>query len=187
MTILTQLYLCFLYLLLFGINGILQLITVASQFLKSGFLCSQVSIIISAFMAFAVFYLYPMAPPRYFDGNHGATNLGFTDTIFTYWNVKENSIKEFYNSFAAMPSLHQGWTLMVCIGIWWMTESKIARVIATALPIAIFFGITATANHWVLDAVGGAVVILASIGITALLFRYLDKRRIREGREPLLD
>ena len=133
--------------------------------------------IISAALAFVVFALYPCAPPRFFDGNHGVENLGFVDTLFTYWDVDEGGIQQFYNPYAAMPSLHQGWTLMIAIGIIWMTKSWFGRVLGALLPIAMFVGIISTANHFILDAVGGAIVIGIAFGATILVSKYLRKIR----------
>ncbi len=131
--------------------------------------------IISSALAFVIFAVFPLAPPRLFNGNGidiGAPNLGFVDTLVTYWHIDENSGKQFYNPYAAMPSLHQGWTIMIAVGIWWMTKSWWGRAIAVFLPIAMFVGITSTGNHFILDAVGGAVVMGVSFGITALIWRY---------------
>ncbi|MDD5093432.1 MAG: phosphatase PAP2 family protein [Dehalococcoidia bacterium] len=140
--------------------------------------------IVSAALAFVVFALYPLAPPRFFDGTHGAENLNFVDTIHTNWSVNEDSTKRFYNSFAAMPSLHQGWTIMIGIGMMWMTKRWWGRLLGIILPVAMFFGITSTANHFVLDAVGGAIVIGLSFGISALIWKYKDKFHLRRSQAP---
>ncbi len=137
--------------------------------------------IISAALAFIVFALYPMAPPRFFDGQEpGAPNLGFVDTIAEHWHVNESTDQSSYNPFAAMPSLHQGWTLMIGVGIIWMNRSRLAKAIGILLPIAMFIGITATANHFILDAVGGAIVIAIAFGLAALVFKWLGKPIPRE-------
>ena len=133
--------------------------------------------VISAAIAFVSFALYPMAPPRFFDGspNHaelGAEDLGFVDTIADYWHANESPDQKFYNPFAAMPSLHFGWALMVGIGIWWMTRSRWGRALGLLLPIGMFFGIISTANHFILDAAAGAAVIGIAFGLAAVIYRY---------------
>ena len=135
----------------------------------------RTTFVISAALAFIVFATYPVAPPRFFDGLHGAENLGFMDTLVQHWNVDDKSIGAFYNPYAAMPSLHQGWTLMIGAGIIWMTKSWFGKVIGVSLPIAMFVGIVSTANHFVLDAVGGAVILSISIGLTVLLLKRLGR------------
>ncbi len=142
--------------------------------------------IISAVLAVIIFAVFPLAPPRFFDGSRidiGAPDLGFIDTLLTHWHKGEGMEKQFSNPFAAMPSLHQAWTIMICAGIWWMTKSWYVRAIAVALPIAMFFGIISTANHFVLDAVGGAVVIGVSFGITALIWRYKSALSLKKNKE----
>lgn len=133
--------------------------------------------VISAAIAFISFALCPMAPPRFFDGDPdhgelGAEDLGFVDTIADHWHANESPDQRFYNPFAAMPSLHFGWALMVGIGIWWMTRSRFGRTIAVLLPIGMFFGIVSTANHFILDAAAGAAVIGIAFGLAALIYRY---------------
>lgn len=130
--------------------------------------------VISAALAFIVFALYSLAPPRFFDGSEPlAENLGFVDTIREHWHANETSEQKFYNPYAAMPSLHQGWTLMIGIGIIWMNRSRSAKILGIGLPIAMFVGITSTANHFILDAVGGSIVIGIAFGLAILLFKHL--------------
>ena len=135
--------------------------------------------VVSAIIAFISFALYPTAPPRFFDGRELDTttveNPGFVDTIAEHWHVNKSSDPNTYNPFAAMPSLHFGWTVMVSAGIFWMTRSRSGRALAVILPIAMFFGITATANHFILDAVAGAIVIALAFWLTARLFRLKTK------------
>jgi len=76
---------------------------------------------------------------------------------------------EVANQYAAMPSLHFGWSLWCGIVIavlaprWWM------KVLGLLHPLFTVSAIVATANHWVLDAVGGAAVVGAGFGLTYLL------------------
>ena len=132
--------------------------------------------VISALLAFIVFALYPLAPPRFFDGSvPGIPDLGYVDTLHAHWGVDDKSVNAFYNPYAAMPSLHQGWTLMIGGGVIWMTRSWFGRVLGFLLPIAMFIGITSTANHFILDAVGGAVILAISIGLTVLILKQLGR------------
>lgn len=148
--------------------------------------------VISAAIAFISFALYPTAPPRFFDGRELDTtiveNLGYVDTIVEHWNTNESTDQPFYNPFAAMPSLHFGWALMVGIGIIWCTRSRFGRTIAALLPIAMFFGVTSTANHFILDIVAGAAVIGLAFWLTALIFKYKDRLQLRRNQtyEPPL-
>jgi len=132
--------------------------------------------LISSTLAFICFALYPTAPPRFFDGsNPGAENLGFVDSLVVYWGVGGPSSQRFYNPYAAMPSCHLAWALMIGVGLWWMTKSRWGRAIGVMLPTIMLVGIVATANHFILDAVGGAALLGISIGLAALFYRLKDR------------
>lgn len=136
--------------------------------------------IISAAIAFIIFAVYPVAPPRFFNGTNNIENLGFVDTLSQYWHLNDASIQAFYNPYAAMPSLHQGWTLMIGIGIIWMTKSWIGKTIGLAIPILMFVGIIATGNHFILDAIGGIIVIVISIGLTLIATKFVINNQSQE-------
>ncbi len=141
-------------------------------FHRDGYKSIRTAFVISALLAFMVFALFPMAPPRFFDGNHGgAENLGFVDTLVTHWHVEDSVVQAFYNPYAAMPSCHFAWVLMIGIGIWRMTKSVWAKALSILLPTATLVGIISTANHFILDAAGGATVTLVSLGLAALVAR----------------
>ena len=115
-------------------------------------------------LALLGFYLYPTAPPRLLPG--------YVDTVIrfhTWGSFADPNIAEHSNQYAAMPSLHIGWALWVglamfraCPGRWW-------RWLGLAYPVGTFVVIIGTANHFVLDAVGGAVVVALAFGLQYLL------------------
>ena len=117
-------------------------------------------------LALAGFWLYPLAPPRLMP------TLGFIDTVHGVQDFSQpdyGTLTALTNQYAAMPSLHFGWSLWcgVVIAIlasrWWM------KALGVLHPLFTFASIVATANHWVLDAAGGAVVIAAGFGLTYAL------------------
>ncbi|MET7883092.1 bifunctional glycosyltransferase 87/phosphatase PAP2 family protein [Streptomyces avermitilis] len=112
------------------------------------------------------FWLYPLAPPRLMPG------LGFVDTVHGVQDFAKpdyGAMTALTNQYAAMPSLHFGWSLWCGIVIavlaprWWM------KALGLLHPLFTVTAILATANHWVLDAVGGAVVVGAGFGLTYVL------------------
>ncbi|MFJ8590298.1 bifunctional glycosyltransferase 87/phosphatase PAP2 family protein [Streptomyces sp. NPDC093598] len=117
-------------------------------------------------LALAGFWLYPLAPPRLMPG------LGYIDTVHGVQDFSQpdyGTLTALTNQYAAMPSLHFGWSLWCGVVIavlatrWWMKALGLLHPLFTASSIV------ATANHWVLDAVGGAVVVAAGFGLTYLL------------------
>ncbi|MEV0484552.1 bifunctional glycosyltransferase 87/phosphatase PAP2 family protein [Streptomyces sp. NPDC050508] len=112
------------------------------------------------------FWLYPLAPPRLMPG------LGFIDTVHGAQNLAKpdyGAMTAVTNQYAAMPSLHFGWSLWCGIVIvalapkWWM------KALGLLHPLFTVSAIVATANHWVLDALGGAVVVGAGFLLTYVL------------------
>ncbi|MFF6977211.1 bifunctional glycosyltransferase 87/phosphatase PAP2 family protein [Streptomyces sp. NPDC008343] len=111
------------------------------------------------------FWLYPLAPPRLMPG------LGFIDTVHGTQDFSRpdyGTLTELTNQYAAMPSLHFGWSLWCGLVIlilaprWWM------KTLGLLHPLFTLTAIVVTGNHWVLDAVGGAAVVGAGFGMTYL-------------------
>ncbi|MEV0734988.1 phosphatase PAP2 family protein [Streptomyces sp. NPDC050549] len=116
-------------------------------------------------LALVGFWLYPLAPPRLLPG------LGIIDTVHGVQDFSKpdyGTLTALTNQYAAMPSLHFGWSLWcgVVIAIiapkWWM------KALGLLHPFFTVSAIVATGNHWVLDAVGGAAVVAAGFGLAYL-------------------
>lgn len=109
-----------------------------------------------------VFYVsFPAAPPRFMD-------LGFVDTVFSQSDVAQlMQPTNFTNQYAAFPSLHFGWSLLMATAIFREAKRQPVRVVAWLLPLGMLVSIVATANHFVVDALAGGIVAL--IGLRAAL------------------
>jgi hypothetical protein len=124
-------------------------------------------------IAVLVFFAYPLMPPRLMP-----TRYGFVDTAAEYYNfgpqVKveyqdngqptQKALDQYGNPFAAMPSFHIGWSTWCLFALWPMIRRKWVKALFVAYVLGVLFCITVTANHWLLDAVGG----LAVLGLGAL-------------------
>jgi hypothetical protein len=119
--------------------------------------------LVSQGLGAAIYYLFPVAPPRLMPGSYG-----YTDTLAERHelNYQLGSMKLFLNEYAAMPSLHFGWSLLMTAGLWSGVSGWQAKALAIASPLASIGSIVATANHWVLDAAGGAAVVAVSAVLT---------------------
>jgi hypothetical protein len=104
--------------------------------------------------ALFVYVMYPVAPPR-------LAGLGFVDTVThsAKVNLSSDALGSLYNPFAAVPSLHFGYALLVGISIGVLAKSRIARAIGWSYPLVMLYVIVATGNHFFFDAAGGAVAI----------------------------
>jgi membrane-associated phospholipid phosphatase len=116
-------------------------------------------------LALVGYVLLPTAPPRFFP------ELGFVDTIAYYVNVKHDSglVALFFNPYAAVPSMHVAFALMISIPTLLIVRSRTAKVLWALYPLVITFVVLVTGNHWFLDAVIGAVV----AGTAALVARHV--------------
>ncbi|MBL1086008.1 inositol phosphorylceramide synthase [Streptomyces actinomycinicus] len=93
-------------------------------------------------------FTFPLAPPRM------VTGTGLVDTARAYGPSVYGppSSDHLSNQFAAMPSLHFGWALMVAIGLIAATRSR-WRWLWLLHPLVTLLVIVGTANHYWLDAI----------------------------------
>jgi len=105
-------------------------------------------------LALAVHVLFPLAPPRLLTG------IGLIDTAAQYGPSVYGSPQSdtLSNQYAAMPSLHVGWALVIALTLITTTRSR-WRWLWLAHPIATTFVVIATANHYWLDALVASVLV----------------------------
>jgi hypothetical protein len=123
-------------------------------------------------LALVGFSLYPLMPPRLLDqpaskfGGYelevrdGTGQYHFVDTLERdggLWSFDSGAFKDISNQYAAMPSLHIGWSLWCTLAMWPLVRRRWLRALLVLYPVATLFGIVVTANHYFLDALGGAV------------------------------
>jgi PAP2 superfamily len=129
-------------------------------------------------LALLGFYFLPLAPPRFL---HGA---GFVDTIVvfhTWGSWASGDIAAASNQYAAMPSLHIAWSLWCGVTIAMLARRVWVRLLGACYPLATCFVIVATANHFVLDAVGGAAVLACAY---AVQYRLTGRRAVTSQAPP---
>ncbi|MFD9371019.1 phosphatase PAP2 family protein [Streptomyces sp. NPDC060020] len=103
-------------------------------------------------VALVGYYFYPLAPPRLMNGQN------FVDTVLvhhTWGSMASGNLKQMSNQYAAMPSMHIGWSLWCGLTIFAVASAPWARILGLLYPTATLVVIVATANHFWLDAVGG--------------------------------
>jgi len=113
--------------------------------------------------ALAVHVLFPLAPPRLVGG------LGLIDTAARFGPTVYGppSTDLLANQYAAMPSLHIGWAVVVAFGLIVMTRSR-WRWLWLAHPVATTIVVIGTANHYWLDG-------LVACAILALLLAVIRR------------
>jgi PAP2 superfamily len=104
-------------------------------------------------LALVGYLAYPTAPPRYMP------EWGFTDTVATFvGDAAEQSANVLYNPFAAVPSMHVAFALMIGIPAIKLVKTRALKVAWALYPVLVTFVVVVTANHFWLDAALGALV-----------------------------
>ena len=119
-------------------------------------------LVVNLAMALAIFALLPVAPPF--------KTPGLVDTIQVYGPAFYGGpgMAAFYNTNAALPSLHFSWTCV--LGALFMRELPGGwKALGLAYPMLTFCAIVVTGNHFVLDAAAGAVLAGAAFGVVTLV------------------
>jgi PAP2 superfamily protein len=116
------------------------------------------SLVVMNLLAFAVFWLYPVAPPRMLGG--------FTDVVasthaFGSWHA--GALASHADELAAMPSLHLAWAAWCTLVLWRLTTRRWVRALAILYPCVTAFAVLATGNHFVLDVLAGLATMVVAV------------------------
>jgi len=104
-------------------------------------------------LALVGYVLYPTAPPRFLP------EWGFTDSVSDFTGIPQDDVKvnALFNPFAAVPSMHVCFALMIAVPIARLAKHRSTRVVWTIYPLVVIFVIVATGNHFITDAILGAL------------------------------
>lgn len=107
--------------------------------------------------------LFPLSPPGKTQG------YGFVDTVTVFgpsvfYGDGGSSGSSFYNTVAAMPSMHFAWTLVFSV-MFLRSRMPWLKVVALLWPLATLFSITMTGMHFLTDAGAGAILALLTYAI----------------------
>jgi hypothetical protein len=140
---------------------------------------------IMSVLALAGFAFFPLMPPRLLPpGYHFVDSL---QTIGGLWDFKSGAVDEVSNQYAAMPSLHTGWSTWCALALWPVVRRPRLRPLLLLYPLATIFCIVVTANHYFADVFGGFVVLAVAYGLARLLERLSRRSGLVPGgpRHPL--
>ena len=127
----------------------------------------------SGLIGFLLFGLFPVAPPRLLD-------LGLVDTVTDRSDAyRALQPPGFTNQYAAFPSLHAGWNLLVAVVVVMAVASLALRAVALALPVAMCLAVVVTANHFVVDVAAGVGVVLIGLAVAIFLQGRQDAATLR--------
>ncbi len=105
-------------------------------------------------LALVGYVLYPTAPPRFFP------EWGFTDSVSEFTGIPQDSVavNALFNPFAAVPSMHVAFALMLGWPLARLVKRRVFKVIWFLYPFLVTFVVVATGNHFWMDAFLGALV-----------------------------
>jgi hypothetical protein len=113
------------------------------------------ALLLASVVGLAVYWAYPVAPPRLLGGSVHDTVAQVLPFAYTVETKRANL-------YAAIPSLHVAWALWVTVAAWAMTRRRWLRALAVAHPVLTTVTVLATGNHYALDVVSGVVLIAVS-------------------------
>jgi membrane-associated phospholipid phosphatase len=119
--------------------------------------------LLSGAAALVLYALFPVAPPR--------LTPGFVDTLSMTVPVSLDKSR-LVNPYAALPSLHVGWNLLIALGVFVGTRRWPARTLALVLPPSMLLATVVTGNHFFVDGIAGAVLALGAFAAAAWLYRH---------------
>jgi hypothetical protein len=128
-------------------------------------------------LALVGFATYPLMPPRLLPSSYG-----FVDTLRTYgalWSFDSGAVHKISNQYAAMPSLHFAWSAWSALVLVPALRPLWAKTLAAAYPVLTLFAIVVTANHFLLDAAGGVLVLAGGAVIGFPLAARIERRSAR--------
>jgi hypothetical protein len=135
-------------------------------------------------LALVGFSLYPLMPPRLLsactDFGQCIAGYGYVDSLRDVgglWSFDSGTMQAVSNQYAAMPSLHFGWSLWSFCVLYPRVRHRWSKVLIALYPPATLFAIVVTANHYWIDAVGGALTLAVGYLLGSWLTNVTEHRR----------
>lgn len=113
------------------------------------------ALIASGAAGLVLFWALPTAPPRFMPGYEGTVSDAARRHFLDY-------PLDWANRYASFPSFHVGWTLVACLALAATLADRRTRVVAVVPSALVALSVVTTGNHYVLDAVVGAVIALVA-------------------------
>lgn len=137
---------------------------------RRDYLLLRNAMFVSGAIGLVIFALYPVAPPRLMPA-------GFVDTVTNLsHSYRVLQPPQLTNKYAALPSLHVGWNLLVGIFLFRVGRRPILRVVGVASPALMMTAVVVTANHYVIDGIVGSALALVGLAVSYGLWGVLYER-----------
>jgi membrane-associated phospholipid phosphatase len=130
---------------------------------------------VSLGIALVAYVTFPTAPPRLVPG------LGVADTVGLAGHDSGSFAGVRFDPYAAMPSLHVGWSVLVGLTVFRATSRVWLRAVALVHPVLMALAVTATGNHYLVDSLAGALVALLALAAVDVWRRTFAPRPAPAG------
>ncbi|MGG2465682.1 phosphatase PAP2 family protein [Streptomyces sp. RGM 3693] len=127
-------------------------------------------------VALVGYYFFPLAPPRLMPEG------GFVDTVIqhgTWGSMASGNLASMSNQYAAMPSMHIGWSLWCGLTVALLAKPIWAKLLGLLYPTTTLTVIVSTANHFWLDALGGVLCLAFGYALARAWYGRLPHRLAR--------
>jgi len=161
---------------------------------------------ITTLLALVGFASFSLMPPRLLDdpGTYGGCQVyasdrgqplpdeageppcdkyGYVDTVAVFggWaSFGSEEMAKVSNQYAAMPSMHIGWSTWCALVLVPMIRRRWLKVLVAAYPLFTLFDIIVTANHYWIDGLGGLLCLGVGYLIARTATRWWESRRLAE-------
>ncbi len=133
----------------------------------------RTTLLLASALSLVGFLAYPTAPPR-------LAGVGIADTVSNgHVDLNKGVISSLYNPYAAVPSMHIGYALIVGITLLFQARSPLVRAIGALYPPFVLLVVIATGNHFFFDAVAGALVAVVAAAAAIPLTRRAAPNRLK--------
>ncbi|MEP6761971.1 MAG: phosphatase PAP2 family protein, partial [Sporichthyaceae bacterium] len=135
------------------------------------------ALVLTNVVGLAVFYLFPVAPPRLLPGG------GFVDVLADAGFGTTHGGPVAADQYGAMPSLHLAWAVWSAVLVGWLLGTTMQRRLLLLYPLLVTAVVVVTANHYLLDAVVGTALALGSLHLAG---KFTSGRSISRAAERVV-
>jgi hypothetical protein len=132
----------------------------------------RTTLLVASGLALIGFLVFPTAPPR-------LAGIGIADTVSNgHISLNHGLVSTLYNPYAAVPSMHIGYALVVGASLLLYGRQPLIRAVGVLYAPTVLLVVVATGNHFFVDAAAGALVAGLAAAATAVLTRQPAPARI---------
>jgi hypothetical protein len=137
----------------------------------------RTTLLLASGLSLIGFLVYPTAPPR-------LAGIGIVDTVSNgHVDLNYGLVRALYNPYAAVPSMHVGYALIVAATLLRHGRHVVVRTLGALYPPLVLLVIVATGNHFFLDAAIGAITAALAAGLALVVTRKPTSGRVTRLRK----